>query len=358
MTTFGVKVRRIRFLGLFDTVNSVPKFEAAWMQRSKYPYTARSSAKVIRHAVAINERRAKFRQDLITSGQLEKGDDRPQGLHRDGAGLGSPHQQSRPGFVPQGRANGVDALQRPPLPVIKQPPVEDGKENFQDAQTVQDATSELAAPVVTSSTEDLARPMMTETSEVLEQPRTQGLTVPLTNTRMRRESMAEPVTTKSTENLHHHATSNSREHVFHNIDSHPHSALPHKSEHLRGYSAHKKSQDIDEVWFLGGHGDIGGGWAKAKGEKWQLCHTPLGKSSCFFMPCLRYLVKAGYNGENLLEVSNFKTADFYLFSKNEMPPSDFGASLLTPRVLCRQCTLYCIFSMVLFSFHVRISQPD
>jgi len=57
---------RIRFLGLFDTVNSVPRFENAWMQRSKFPYTARSTAKVIRHAVAIDERRAKFRQDLIS----------------------------------------------------------------------------------------------------------------------------------------------------------------------------------------------------------------------------------------------------------------------------------------------------
>ncbi|ORY11204.1 hypothetical protein BCR34DRAFT_484456 [Clohesyomyces aquaticus] len=64
--TFSRPVRPIRFLGLFDTVNSVPKFESAWMQRSKFPYTARSSAKVIRHAVAIDERRAKFRQDLIS----------------------------------------------------------------------------------------------------------------------------------------------------------------------------------------------------------------------------------------------------------------------------------------------------
>ena len=53
-------------MGLFDTVNSVPRFENAWMQRSKFPYTARSSARVIRHAVGIDERRAKFRQDLIS----------------------------------------------------------------------------------------------------------------------------------------------------------------------------------------------------------------------------------------------------------------------------------------------------
>ena len=57
---------RIRFVGLFDTVNSVPTFENAWMKRSKFPYTARSTARVVRHAVAIDERRAKFRQDLIT----------------------------------------------------------------------------------------------------------------------------------------------------------------------------------------------------------------------------------------------------------------------------------------------------
>lgn len=64
--TFSRPVRPIRFLGLFDTVNSVPHFENAWMQRSKFPYTARSSARIIRHAVSVDERRAKFRQDLIS----------------------------------------------------------------------------------------------------------------------------------------------------------------------------------------------------------------------------------------------------------------------------------------------------
>ncbi|KAI1389340.1 uncharacterized protein F4822DRAFT_197703 [Hypoxylon trugodes] len=66
--TFSRPVKRIRFLGLFDTVNSVPRFEAAWMQRSKHPYTAKSSAKRIRHCVSIDERRAKFRQDLMYQG--------------------------------------------------------------------------------------------------------------------------------------------------------------------------------------------------------------------------------------------------------------------------------------------------
>lgn len=64
--TFSRPVTQIRFLGLFDTVNSVPRFENPWMQRSKTPYASRTSAKVIRHAVGIDERRAKFRQDLIS----------------------------------------------------------------------------------------------------------------------------------------------------------------------------------------------------------------------------------------------------------------------------------------------------
>lgn len=34
-------------------------------------------------------------------------------------------------------------------------------------------------------------------------------------------------------------------------------------------------QDVNEVWFAGGHSDIGGGWRKAKGETWPLSHAPL-----------------------------------------------------------------------------------
>src|ERR1700761_9076250 len=63
--TFSRPVEPIRFLGLFDTVNSVSMFENAVMSRTRFPYTARTTAKVIRHAVSIGERRAKFRQDLI-----------------------------------------------------------------------------------------------------------------------------------------------------------------------------------------------------------------------------------------------------------------------------------------------------
>lgn len=60
----------IRFLGLFDTVNSVPEYENAWLgragtSRKVFPYSARSSAREIWHAVSIDERRVKFRPDLV-----------------------------------------------------------------------------------------------------------------------------------------------------------------------------------------------------------------------------------------------------------------------------------------------------
>ena len=77
--TFSRPVRRVRFLGLFDTVNSVPHFETAFLQRSKFPYTAKSSALVIRHAVSINERRAKFRQDLVSGSRQESDHSRIKG---------------------------------------------------------------------------------------------------------------------------------------------------------------------------------------------------------------------------------------------------------------------------------------
>ncbi|KAK0346471.1 hypothetical protein LTR02_005090 [Friedmanniomyces endolithicus] len=64
--TFSRPTERIKFIGLFDCVNSVPQFESAWMRRTKFPYTAKTSARAVRHAVAIDERRAKFRQDLVS----------------------------------------------------------------------------------------------------------------------------------------------------------------------------------------------------------------------------------------------------------------------------------------------------
>lgn len=58
------------------------------MKRSRFPYTAKMSADVIRHAVSIDERRAKFRQDLVSQAPPKHGkhhhlDEYMQWLHLD-----------------------------------------------------------------------------------------------------------------------------------------------------------------------------------------------------------------------------------------------------------------------------------
>lgn len=64
------------------------------MERSRFPYTARSSARIVRHAVSIDERRAKFRQDLISEVKLKTPDGR-----RPSAGKSNGHSWHTKGDV-------------------------------------------------------------------------------------------------------------------------------------------------------------------------------------------------------------------------------------------------------------------
>ncbi|KAF9894175.1 hypothetical protein FE257_009148 [Aspergillus nanangensis] len=99
--TFCRPVSQIRFLGLFDTVNSIPRFEVN-RNNFMFPFTAKTSARVIRHAVAIDEHRAKFRQDLISDANPNRPSTRrkPKG------------QPERQGLPEQGRCSG-EAFYRP-----------------------------------------------------------------------------------------------------------------------------------------------------------------------------------------------------------------------------------------------------
>jgi uncharacterized protein (DUF2235 family) len=54
----------VHFLGLFDTVRSVSTFDAPWVQPSYIP-TYNSYATHVRHAVAVDERRSKFKPALL-----------------------------------------------------------------------------------------------------------------------------------------------------------------------------------------------------------------------------------------------------------------------------------------------------
>ena len=66
--TFCRKNVTIRFLGLFDCVNSVGSFEIPGMRRS-FPRVVSPPAVHVRHAVSIDERRSKFRPALFDDRQ-------------------------------------------------------------------------------------------------------------------------------------------------------------------------------------------------------------------------------------------------------------------------------------------------
>ncbi|KAM4058834.1 alpha/beta hydrolase [Hirsutella rhossiliensis] len=213
--TFSRPVGRIRFLGLFDTVNSVPRFETAWMQRSKFPYTARSSARVIRHAVSIDERRAKFRQDLMYQ-SASSARHRHHHHHRRhmeqllepfrrSLDLGRPHSTHRP------RASSTAG---------------------------RDKDNHLSAG-------DTARPQQ-------QPPSTLSPCKPYRpRSRSRRLSVAEEVDAMSCA-----------------------SGGGPTSDAGRDDYDDDGEQDVDEIWFAGGHGDVGGGWEALDGRK-SASHVPL-----------------------------------------------------------------------------------
>ncbi|KAI9845143.1 MAG: hypothetical protein M1837_005028 [Sclerophora amabilis] len=231
--TFSRPVRRIRFLGLFDTVNSVPQFESAWMQRSKFPYTARSSAKIIRHAVGIDERRAKFRQDLISQPRVSQ-DGRHKSHHR------HPHYR---------RALSLGLLGNP---------------------------SDKAAPTATpsASTEKDRREKGAEERRASGRFR-QGHH----NTRRSRSQRRDDPTrnrsrsrTSCVPSLD--PTAPDFDSIFMEREA---IQLVHDEEADSDSDSESEdaAQDIAEVWFPGCHADIGGGWCLGPGENYALSHAPL-----------------------------------------------------------------------------------
>ncbi|KAI9888687.1 MAG: hypothetical protein M1814_006543 [Vezdaea aestivalis] len=229
--TFSRPVRRIRFLGLFDTVNSVPRFESAWMERSKFPYTARSSAKVIRHAVGIDERRAKFRQDLL-SGDIPK----PTG-----------HQHHH---------RATEAARKFSVwikPVHGEPEaLTNEKSQAANGPGRYKGASRNAKEVRTGRSRD--------------QKSLGNLSA-----RYRPTSRASRSRNRSSVESHRDFRSaNGSQLSLDVIQKRVHEDFE-DSDSEDG----ELEQDIKEVWFPGCHADIGGGWNLAAGEEFPLSHAPL-----------------------------------------------------------------------------------
>lgn len=213
--TFSRPVSRIKFLGLFDTVNSVPMFENAWMERSKFPYTAQTTARVIRHAVSIDERRAKFRQDLISEAKpLARDSWHPHRLR---------HLLSRD-----------DHQEKAEVPEIVLNTADDGKDAIRQSRRGSHTKNEDVEQRYRAPSPSPNRRHSTEF------PRNNAL-------------LSDKVSLKSTV---------SRQSL--NV---PHLNIPGNEE--------EDAQDIAEVWFPGQHGDVGGGWKLNPQDDWPLSHLPL-----------------------------------------------------------------------------------
>ncbi|EXJ91016.1 hypothetical protein A1O1_04123 [Capronia coronata CBS 617.96] len=237
--TFSRPVRRIRFLGLFDTVNSVPRFESAWMARTKFPYTARSSAKVIRHAVSIDERRAKFRQDLIGATHQRPGaDNKSHEMHQYGSDFNHINKKLNEANEGEGEGEGERrGLLR----------------SNSGSRAVIDPGSGTTVPPSPEENEGHGQ----------DQSQRGRLLVPSSQarTQISSDSLAAPAYTPSTEDLQSTSGKSDRQHNDRRL--------------RRRWSENRQTQDIQEVWFSGGHGDVGGGWSKVHHEEKMLSHVPL-----------------------------------------------------------------------------------
>ncbi|CAK7199862.1 hypothetical protein SEUCBS139899_002548 [Sporothrix eucalyptigena] len=228
--TFSRPVRRIQFLGLFDTVNSVPRFETAWMERSKFPYTARSSAKVVRHAVSIDERRAKFRQDLVyqSSGNSSK-------KHRDTRQvLHDVHEKYR------ARRHSLQAAMSSAIH-------RDGNGRRSHDQDHDDDNGH-------NGEKEKRGRKASRLSDVTESA----------NGEEGSDDVENPAPYRA------HSRSLSRESQMRGDDVSEYSV----SSHAHYDDDDDAPQDLTEVWFSGDHADIGGGWEITPGTK-SASHIPL-----------------------------------------------------------------------------------
>lgn len=271
--TFSRPIARIRFMGLFDTVNSVPRFENAWMQRSKFPYTARSSARVIRHAVGIDERRAKFRQDLISGKRPEGKKHKRHRPHFDRLNLenhlhrhfdASHHLHLHPRDRQQDdHANGnVDAV-----PSIT---VNDDANGVPDEKDAPEGAPNLAGFRWGANTGESYYHAAHTSHGGSSQQGSESNFGPDKHERyrapsVRRTSLAPPRAGQSTEDLGS-VRSGQSGNISIQVPSHNGDEDSDNDE---------DEQDIHEIWFPGCHADIGGGWKLEGEERWALSHPPL-----------------------------------------------------------------------------------
>ncbi|KAJ5174493.1 uncharacterized protein N7482_000370 [Penicillium canariense] len=263
--TFSRPISRIRFMGLFDTVNSVPRFENAWMQRSKFPYTARSSARVIRHAVGIDERRAKFRQDLISGPRPHGKEHKPHRHHMNPRGHLARHADAHNHL----HIHHQDHHQNRPEPTADPVPAIMVNDEEKVPQNGDPDGPEEAAPAFEfpgwgpSNGETYYHPSHLSSHQGSESNAGEKVGNRYRSPSPRRNSLVVPKPAASIDDL---------QSVRSGLSGNMSIQIPSQ---YGDDSDDEEDQDIHEVWFPGCHADIGGGWKLEGGELWALSHAPL-----------------------------------------------------------------------------------
>ena len=190
------------------------------MQRTKFPYTARSSARVIRHAVSIDERRAKFRSDLIS-----------------GAKPSGPKEKHHKGI--RGRKLGLH----------------------------RDRMTDRSTPSQTSTTRFRRRSQFRSTADRARSSRPSGIDEGYLDPRNSSRGRLPSTSPNGSRNA---ASDGASIQTATSTDSYQH---PNDADEDDEDEA--AEQDIEELWFPGCHADLGGGWPLGKGEDSALSHGPL-----------------------------------------------------------------------------------
>lgn len=280
--TFSRPVGRIKFLGLFDTVNSVPRFETAWMQRSKFPYTARSSAKVIRHAVSLDERRAKFRQDLMYQDNPKV---RHHRHHHLGNWLGSEYRNLYHNVIPaknktedetekKQEEEAARAGEQSQIHPEQEAPPPDGRgrrraSTFLKPRAASQQYQRRGSEARRVEAQRRASEAVRRGSEAQLRGSAvgrKGSEAEFAPYRARSASRRRPQSQARQPLPQHQPAAQAPWDIMSDVSGMtPSDVDPDWDE---------DGQDIDEVWFSGGHADVGGGWEMLEGSK-SASHVPL-----------------------------------------------------------------------------------
>lgn len=227
--TFCRPVSQVRFLGLFDTVNSIPRFE---IYRSKLPLSCatRTSAKNIRHALSIDEHRAKFREEPFTRVK--------------------PSTESS-------RSRSHDHQSRHVLPFPRQETQIDGIRGGEEKRS----TTSKATTTGYSAEGVYYRP------EHRAYRRSANLVQSRAHVERQNTTSKQPVASGS--------AIPSGTSTFGPAERHMSLGLPYDPTICPSQEFEDTNQSIEEVWFPGCHADIGGGLKLDEGESFALSHVPL-----------------------------------------------------------------------------------